>query len=219
VTVDTWDGDAWISLVLFRLQVRPAWWPFLPGLSSLTEINLRTYVRCGGRPGIWFLTMHADNRWAIRLARLLTPLPYQYAPMVYHGTEGIFRFQGSGGLPNHTPWSLTFQPQGKLQTAKTEARDAWLLERYRAFVPCPRRHLVEAEVTHPPWKVQAVEVLSDLVELREGWGLTTPRPPTVLHFSPGTAAQFGRFRRALLPGEKNARRMRPPNMPSPLGTN
>src|SRR5262249_44077214 len=53
--VETFDGRAWVSLVLFRLWVRPRWLPFLPGVSSLLEANLRTYVHLAGKPGIWFL--------------------------------------------------------------------------------------------------------------------------------------------------------------------
>jgi uncharacterized protein len=74
--VATHDGYAWVSLVLFRLRVRPRWLPFIPGASELVEVNLRTYVSCQGAHGIWFLSVHADNRWAIRLAKLLTPMPY-----------------------------------------------------------------------------------------------------------------------------------------------
>src|SRR5688500_17883811 len=69
--IDAYDGEAWVSLVLFRLQVRLRGLPFLPGFSRLLEANLRTYVRCGDRPGIWFLQVLADNPWAIRAARSL----------------------------------------------------------------------------------------------------------------------------------------------------
>ncbi len=70
-----------MSLVVFRLRVRPRWLPYLPALSDLVEVNLRTYVRFGDAAGIWFLSVHADNAWAIAVARLLTPMPYVRAPM------------------------------------------------------------------------------------------------------------------------------------------
>src|SRR5262245_43574036 len=77
LAIDTYGGDAWVSLVLFRLKVRPRWLPFVPGISNMLELNLRTYVRAANSPGIYFLSMLADNRPAIWLAKLLTPLPYQ----------------------------------------------------------------------------------------------------------------------------------------------
>ena len=73
--IATYDGSAWVSLVLFRLRVRPRWLPYLPGLSDLVEVNLRTYVRFRDKPGICFLSVHADNRGAIFLAKRLTPMP------------------------------------------------------------------------------------------------------------------------------------------------
>src|SRR5438094_436421 len=73
--IATLDGSAWVSLVLFRLRVRPRWLPFLPCVSALLEMNLRTYVHYRDRPGIWFLSVHADNHLAMWLAKLLTPIP------------------------------------------------------------------------------------------------------------------------------------------------
>src|SRR5262245_10940134 len=52
--VESFGGSAWISYVLFRLSVRPAWLPAVPGFSSLAELNIRTYVRHRGHSGICF---------------------------------------------------------------------------------------------------------------------------------------------------------------------
>src|SRR5207247_7183120 len=65
--IATRDGDAWVSLVLFRLRVRPPWLPFVPGVSELVEVNLRTYVHCQVKPGSGVSSVRADNVWAIRL--------------------------------------------------------------------------------------------------------------------------------------------------------
>src|SRR5262245_29609107 len=79
IEVDKFDGRAWIGYIFFRLRVRPAWLPIVPGFSSLLELNIRTYVRCAGQAGIYFLRMYADNHLAIAAARLLTPLCYEPA--------------------------------------------------------------------------------------------------------------------------------------------
>ena len=53
--IDTFDGDAWISLVAFRMSgVTLRWSPSLPGVSSFPELNVRTYVRLGEKPGVYF---------------------------------------------------------------------------------------------------------------------------------------------------------------------
>jgi uncharacterized protein YqjF (DUF2071 family) len=89
VQVETFGGSAWVSYVLFRLKLRPAWLPPVPGLSALVELNIRTYVRHRGQSGICFLRILADNRLAIAAARLLTPLPYTHARLDY-GSQQVF---------------------------------------------------------------------------------------------------------------------------------
>jgi uncharacterized protein YqjF (DUF2071 family) len=54
--LDTFDGHAWIGVTPFgvrNLRLRSA--PPVPCLSAFPEINVRTYVTVGGKPGIYFL--------------------------------------------------------------------------------------------------------------------------------------------------------------------
>ena len=191
--VATYEGQAWVSAVLFQLRVRHSWLPFLPHLSSLVELNLRTYVHCRGRPGIWFLSVHADNRLAVRMARLLTPIPYEHRPLRYGPVGDGFEFQRLCGPPS----ILTFRPTGPAAEPAVGSRDEWLLERYRLFAqagPTPTP-LAEAEVVHSRWVVQAVEVLNWAGGFSREVGLDLSRPPDAAHFSAGVRAEFGSFRR------------------------
>jgi uncharacterized protein len=193
--IATYDGDAWVSLVLFRLRVRPRWLPYLPGLSDLIEVNLRTYVRYRDKSGICFLSVHADNRWAIFLAKRLTPMPYVYANLEYqrHG-EG---FQVSGHRPSSEDFrlSLAFSPGLEEQVTPDSTLDSWLLERYRLFIEDRRGRLLQAEVTHPPWAVRRVEVAVAANTLGEKYGVDLSRAPDQAHFSTGVQARFGAFHR------------------------
>ena len=36
----------------------------IPGLNSFLELNVRTYVVAGGRPGIWFFSLDASSQLA-----------------------------------------------------------------------------------------------------------------------------------------------------------
>jgi uncharacterized protein YqjF (DUF2071 family) len=192
--VETHGGLAWVSLVLFRLKVRPRWLPFLPGVSSLTEVNFRTYVRCGGRPGICFLSMHADNAWAIRLARLLTPLPYRRAGLRYRRSAETFSFDGHDPSSPDCQLSLTFKPTGRDRKPPSDSLDAWLLERYRLFLEDMCQTLWEACVIHPAWLVRDVEMLTPANRAGPWWRHAPARPPDLTHFSVGVTAHFGPFR-------------------------
>lgn len=82
LTVQEFAGRAWLGVVPFRMTGvtrRPL--PPLPGLSAFPELNLRTYVELGGKPGVWFFSLDAASLLAVRIARLLFHLPYFHARM------------------------------------------------------------------------------------------------------------------------------------------
>jgi uncharacterized protein len=188
----TCEGAAWLSLVAFRLRVRPRGLPFVPGLSDLLEINLRTYVHCGGAPGIWFLSAHADNALAMGIARLLTPMPYLRAAMSYRREGDCFQFRARRAS-EEIEFSFLCRPDAHFRSAAPDSRDAWLLERYRLYARRPRGTLTFADVTHPPWRVQAIEPEQTINTLGDPWGLDLARPPDLAHYSPGVQARFGAF--------------------------
>jgi uncharacterized protein YqjF (DUF2071 family) len=75
--IDTREGAAWLGIVPFHMTgVRPWFSPSLPGFSAFPELNVRTYVLAGGRPGVWFLSLDAHQRLAVRAARRTYCLPY-----------------------------------------------------------------------------------------------------------------------------------------------
>src|SRR4051812_3530508 len=69
-TLDLYDGDAWLTVSPFRATLRPL--PDLPlpaPTLSFLEVNVRTYVRVNGQPGIIFLSLDATSRTAVWTAR------------------------------------------------------------------------------------------------------------------------------------------------------
>jgi uncharacterized protein YqjF (DUF2071 family) len=196
--VDTYEGDAWVSLVLFRLRVRPRWLPFLPGVSDLIEANLRTYVRCHGKPGIWFLSVHADNAWAIRWATLLTPMPYALAALRYRNVGRQFDFEAWDASSTRQLAALSFSPIETPTETPTALNERllgeWLLERYRLFAP-GRGGLLQADVAHRPWSIQGAAVSGSPAGFGAAVGLDLPDVPERVHFSPGVPARFGAFER------------------------
>jgi uncharacterized protein YqjF (DUF2071 family) len=191
--IDEHDGSGWVSLVLFRLKVRPRWLPFVPGFSTLNELNLRTYVRHRDQPGICFLSIHADNRWAIRIARRLTPLPYHEARIRYRQSPEEFSFECQNLAVPQRRLALDFRPAGEPRLAQESSRDEWLLERYRLFIAGARQELQVAEVVHPRWLFQEVESTIVANTIASPFGLDLSRPPDAVHFSPGLVTRFGAF--------------------------
>ena len=78
--LDLFDGEAWLGVVPFYMtNVAFRGTPSLPWISSFPELNVRTYVRIGDRPGIYFLSLDAGRRLAVAAARTLFNLPYYAA--------------------------------------------------------------------------------------------------------------------------------------------
>ena len=56
-------GQAWLGVVPFRMSgVRLRGTPAVPWLSAFPELNVRTYVVAGGKPGVWFFSLDAANK-------------------------------------------------------------------------------------------------------------------------------------------------------------
>ena len=75
--IDTFDGHAWIAVVPFTMwdtRALPPYVPAVPGLSAMHELNVRTYVRHNGEPGVWFFA-RLQSRAAVWGARTMYHLP------------------------------------------------------------------------------------------------------------------------------------------------
>src|SRR4051812_42045561 len=63
--LDLFDGHAWVGVVPFHMtNVAPRGVPSLPRVSEFPELNVRTYVRVGDRPGIYFFSLDAGSALA-----------------------------------------------------------------------------------------------------------------------------------------------------------
>ena len=88
------EGEAWVGVVPFEMRGTRLWpLPAVPGLRHFPELNLRTYVRHGDRRGVWFFSLDASSKVAVRVARQTFALPYLDARMSIEREPGA----GEGG--------------------------------------------------------------------------------------------------------------------------
>ena len=71
-------GSVW-SFQMSNVSLRGI--PALPWVSEFTELNVRTYVRMADRPGVYFFSLDASNRLAVKTAGTMLNLPYFSASM------------------------------------------------------------------------------------------------------------------------------------------
>src|SRR5688500_423833 len=91
--LDLYEGQAWVGIVPFRMtNVAPRGVPALPWVSAFPELNVRTYVRAGGRGGVYFFSLDASNPLAVGVARTLAHLPYYTADMSVQESNGWIKY-------------------------------------------------------------------------------------------------------------------------------
>lgn len=152
--VDTFGGEAYLGLTPFRVtNLRLRGLPPVPFLSSFLELNCRTYVRHGARPGIWFFSLDASSRFAVEAARRLYRLPYFQARMSGPPRFGSVR---TGAERDHV-WESSYRPTGSPATADEGTLEHFLAERYCLYTADEAGALHTADIHHPPWSLQSAE--------------------------------------------------------------
>src|SRR6266478_1621579 len=151
--IDTFEGQAWLGVVPFRMTgVRLRGTPVLPGLSAFPELNVRTYVTCGGKPGVWFFSLDAGNSLAVAIARAWFHLPYFRARMSCAKRDGWIHYQSERmhrGAPSGL-LAVGYHPVGEIFSARHGTLEYFLTERYCLFVSVRRRPTIPTLFPYPP---------------------------------------------------------------------
>jgi uncharacterized protein len=182
--LDLFDGQAWLSVVPFSMtNVAPRGVPALPWVSAFPEVNVRTYVRVGDRPGVYFFSLDAANPLAVRAARLLFNLPYYPASMtIDRGPDGIdYASRRSAGTS--ADLRLRYGPTGPSFEAHEGSLDYFLTERYCLYGTHRSGRPYRLEIHHPPWPLQRATATFTENTLVSAAGLPPPAVDPVLHFS------------------------------------
>ena len=159
LAVDTYEGSAWVGIVAFdsdRSRLRGL--PPVPGISRFPEVNVRTYVTCGNRRGVLFLSMDAAHRLAAAFARKVLSLPYHYAQMKFR-TEGDATYVFSRRTPESTQaaqFEAVYRPVSGAYSPDPGSLTHWLTSRY-ALYAYGRKGLYRLDIYHPPWSLRQAE--------------------------------------------------------------
>lgn len=209
LALDTWDGNAWIGVVPFRMQgVRPRWTPSLPWISAFPELNVRTYVKVRDRgvekAGVYFFSLEAANPLAVAIARSVFQLPYFHAQMTLQ-QDGERIHYTSQRTHRGTPAAhliASYGPTSPVYQSKSGSFDAWLTERYALYttgLPAidPRqtvgtlqtaRHMAVdqpiyiGEIHHIRWPLQRATATFQVNQITNAGGIPLPEEPPICHF-------------------------------------
>jgi uncharacterized protein len=184
VPLDLFDGQAWLGIVPFHMtNVAPRGVPALPWVSAFPELNVRTYVRVGDRPGVYFFSLDAGNPLAVGAARSLFHLPYHTADMQVDvsGTRVTYRSRRRGN--GDAVLDAEYWPTGAATHPRPGSLEAFLTERYCLYAVDSSFILHRLEIHHPLWPLQPAEAVITRNTMPEAAGLRLPAMAPLLHFS------------------------------------
>jgi uncharacterized protein len=195
LTLDTFDGDAFVGVVPFTMRgVRPWWAPPLPGLSYFHETNVRTYVhRDGADPGVWFFSLDAANRIAVAIARRFWHLPYHHATMALACGDREVRY-ASARRRRGAHFRATCLPRGEPAAARPGSLEHFLAERYFLYAQRRDGALRRGQVHHAPYPLQPAELLDWDESLLAAAGIARPAEPPLVHAAAGVDVEIFRLR-------------------------
>ena len=184
--LDVFEDRCYVGAVPFLMEgVTPRLVPPLPGLHAFPELNLRTYVTLDRKPGVWFFSLDAGQKLAVRVARRLFHLPYfdaRFDIALDADRVNYSAVRTHQGAPAAT-FNATYEPQGPVYKSVTGSLDAWLTERYCLYATDAQSGVYRGEIEHAPWPLQKAAATIHMNTLGGWLGIDLSHPPAALHFA------------------------------------
>jgi len=184
--LDLFEGRCYVGAVPFLMEgVTHRLVPPVPGLHAFPELNLRTYVQAGGKPGVWFFSLDAGQKLAVRMARRFFHLPYFDARFEIKLADD--RVEYSAVRTHHgaanARFSATYGPVGPVYRPVAGTLDAWLTNRYCLYAADVAGRIYRGEIDHQPWPLQQTEAVVHINTLGDWLGIEMNQEPAALHFA------------------------------------
>ena len=153
--LDLFEDMAWIGVVPFHMSnVSLRGVPALPWVSAFAELNVRTYVRVGGKPGVFLFSLDAERVLAVAGARTLLNLPYHTAEMSVHHRDGSIEYSSQRVSDRSVELAVTYTPYGDASASAPGELAYFLTERYCLYALDASGKPYRLEIHHPPWQLQ-----------------------------------------------------------------
>jgi uncharacterized protein YqjF (DUF2071 family) len=182
--LDLFNGAAWVGVVpFFMTNVAPRFVPALPGVSAFPELNVRTYVTVGGKPGVYFFSLDAGNALAVGAARTLLNLPYYSAAMTVDPAGGAVTYTSRRQSEPAAELRARYRGLGDRRASLHGTLEYFLTERYCLYAVDHAARPYRLEIHHPAWALEAAEAEIATNTMADAAGVRLPSMAPLLHFS------------------------------------
>jgi uncharacterized protein YqjF (DUF2071 family) len=175
IDLDLHSGTAWVTVAPFYLDhLRVRGLPMMPWGSAFTELNVRTYVSMGGKPGVYFFSLDASSPLAVTAARTLFQLPYFRATMrARTQSNGRIDYE-SDRVDGRAHFAASYGPTGTVALAERGSLDHWLTERYCLYTTDRGGRVLRAEIHHAQWPLQPAHADVRVNSMLQAAGMDMP---------------------------------------------
>jgi len=186
--LDTFDGSAWVTMVPMHItDIHFRGVPAIPGMESLRELNLRTYVKLNGKAGVYFLSIECPAVLSDWMAVHFFGVPYLKAQIAIAKDGDSHHYASERAHELHPPAAFfgTFQPAGETFNPTAGSLEAFLVERFCLFyVKDGKVH--RGDILHDTWKLQNANLKIELNTIGKSAGLELSEKPDHIVFSSST---------------------------------
>jgi uncharacterized protein len=182
IPLDLYAGQAWVGVVPFHMSgIRGRGMPVIPGLSRFPELNVRTYVTIGDKPGVFFFSLDAASHAAVWGARRFYHLPYFFAGMSVRAEQNniLYSSRRQGG---EAEFRATYAPIEPVKLCHRGSLEHWLTERYCLY-STHKGKVFRCEIHHQPWPLQCARADIAMNTMASAAGIMLPGIPPLLHFA------------------------------------
>jgi hypothetical protein len=181
--LDLFDGRAWVGVVPFYMSgVTFRGVPAVPWLSAFPEANVRTYVRAGDRPGIYFFSLDAGRLHAVIAARRWLNLPYFTAAMHIARRDGVIEYRSRRLRGAPAELQVSYAPTGDRFVPARGTLEYFLTERYCLYHLDHRGRPYRLDIHHPVWQLQPAHGEFSVNTMAEASGIALPAAEPLIHF-------------------------------------
>ena len=195
VEVDSFDGSAWVGLIPFSMRnIGLPGLPAVPYFGSFPEVNVRTYVRRNGVPGVWFFSLDVNRFLPALVARVSYFLPYCWGKASNKRTDTALETEVRRAWPSRASTSIRVSIGNPIESP--DDLSVFLSARWGLYSRGIGKGVRYAPVDHETWPLWTARLESLNDTLLIAAGLSAPVGDPHVMFSPGVSVRIGLPRRA-----------------------
>ena len=184
LNIDSYNGTCWIGVVPFHMSaVRLRGLPPIPGTDQFPELNVRTYVTLDGKPGVYFFSLDAANRLAVKGAKTVYHLPYWYARMEMITNSSTTQFTCKRVHNDEIELTCSYHPTSDTFRAEAGSFEHWMVERYCFYTLNKAGVPLRCNILHEPWTLQTAEARLKVNTILSKQNIHVEEDEAIVHYA------------------------------------